>query len=395
MGRGMRVLKRCLIMAMLVPVLVFSGLGRGRAQRSPWPTDPVTNHGKPWRLGYLEGGPWPNYLNLLEGMMKAMMDLGWLVPRSLPVIDPYPGDTRKLWHWAATHITSRYLKFVDDAYWSCGWDAVRRREVGNAVIKRLNSRRDIDLMIAMGTWAGLDLANNRHHTPTLVSAVSDPLAAGLIRSYTDSGYDHVHVWVHPQSYTRRIKLFHDVYHFKRLGLAYEDSPTGRSYAGLKRVEQVARELDFQLVTCAMAPDPGDQRLAFEEIMACHRQLAPQVDAMLVTPYPLIAAEAFRKTLQPFYRRRIPTFSLGSTVDVQNGVLMGISGSLGEDLGLFEVATMAKIFHGATPRSLEQVFELPLGLVINMAVAKKYQLIPPDWALEFIDNYYFSAGGEGE
>ena len=77
------------------------------------------------------------------------------------------------------------------------------------IIDRLNRKKDIDLIIAAGTWAGQDLANDRHKTPTIVISTSNPLSSGIIKSLEDSGYDHVHARMNPYRYERQVRIFHD------------------------------------------------------------------------------------------------------------------------------------------------------------------------------------------
>ena len=104
-------------------------------------------------------------------------------------------------------------------------------------------------MIAMGTWAGKDLANNRHHTPMMVLSTSDPIGSGIIKSVEDSGLDHVHARVDPYRYERQVRIFHDLVTFKKLGVAYEDSVIGRSYAAVEMIENVAKERNFEVFHC--------------------------------------------------------------------------------------------------------------------------------------------------
>ena len=94
------------------------------------------------------------------------------------------------------------------------------------VLDRLREQQDIDLMIAAGTWAGQDLANNRHNTSTLIISASNPISAGIVKSVDDSGFDHVHARVDPDRYLRQLRVFHDLVGFRRLGIALEDSDAG-------------------------------------------------------------------------------------------------------------------------------------------------------------------------
>src|SRR5690606_4444745 len=132
------------------------------------------------------------------------------------------------------------LQFVPDAWWQPGnFDNDKRPQVRAAILDRLQTRHDLDLIIAMGTWAGQDMRAIGPPIPTIVGSTSDPLAAGIADSIQDSGRDNLHTRIEPQRYQRQLRLFHEIVPFKRLGIVYEDSEAGRTYAGLKAVEQVS------------------------------------------------------------------------------------------------------------------------------------------------------------
>ena len=207
-----------LVALIIVSVFIFCGAAMA-ADRGDFSTKPVTNEGKKWRIGYYEGGEYYDYKGVFVATLKGMMNLGWIEHAEIPVDKGEQTDT--IWKWLATHAKSDYVEFVADAHYSAKWDAKLRKQMVEGIIKRLNEQKDIDLMIAIGTWAGKDLANNRHHTPTVVLTASDAVGAGIIKSTEDSGYDHVQAHVDPSRYERQIRIFHDIVGFKTLGVAYE------------------------------------------------------------------------------------------------------------------------------------------------------------------------------
>jgi ABC-type uncharacterized transport system substrate-binding protein len=153
-----------------------------------------------------------------------------------------------LWNWLSTDTKSKYVEFVDNAYWSSNWDKKMRSENKKACIKRLNEG-DIDFMFSLGTWAGQDLANNDHTVPTFCLSISDPIKSKVIKSSKDSGYDHIIARCDPTRYMRQIRLFHDIIKFKKLGVVYEDTPDGRTYAGLEDLIEISNERGFEVVEC--------------------------------------------------------------------------------------------------------------------------------------------------
>src|SRR5690606_39935229 len=129
------------------------------------------------------------------------------------------------------------------------FDTDRRASVRTAITARMRQLGDIDLMIAMGTWAGQDMRSIGPPMPTIVGSASDPLAAGIVDSPQDSGRDNLHARIEPERYQRQVRLFHEIVPFKKLGIVYEDSEAGRSYAAVNAVEQVGKEQGFAIQHC--------------------------------------------------------------------------------------------------------------------------------------------------
>ncbi|WP_461210169.1 ABC transporter substrate-binding protein [Desulfocurvus sp. DL9XJH121] len=340
-----------------------------------FPNIPTLNKGHKWRVGYMEGGPFRNYPLVLKSTLEGLVSLGWMEPLAFPE-DPDPEDASRLWAWLSTNVKSKYLEFPADAFWSCDWDSVKYSKVGDAAIERLARKRDVDLVLAMGTKAGQILANDRHSTPTVVLSSTDPLGAGIVKSVEDSGLDHVHARMDPGRHKRQIRLFHDMFGFKSLGLSFENTTEGRSYAAVEDVEEVARERGFRVVPCYSPNDVTDNRIAYDGLARCMDKLAPVVDAVYLTIHTGMAVENVPRVMAPLNARKIPTFSQGSTDEVAHGVLMSISQAGFRHVGRFHAMTMAKIFNGAKPRELEQVFEDPMRIAINLAEAQVIGYDPP-------------------
>ena len=224
-------------------------------------TSPVLNNGRKWRVAFYEGGPHANYYHYLEATISGLMKLGWIEKSDLKNIQSRKKDTSRLWNWLANKSKSDYLEFLEDGYYSANWDDEQRQENRSRLLERLTSEDEINLVIAMGTWAGLDLANNEHSVPTIVMSTSDPVESGIIKSQDDSGYDHIHARVDPYRYERQLRIFHDIIKFKKLGIAFEDSIYGRSYSAIDTVEKVAEDIGVEVVKCYTQSDISDTNIA--------------------------------------------------------------------------------------------------------------------------------------
>ncbi len=332
-------------------------------------TTPILNNGEKWKVVFYEGGPHVNYYHYLEATILGLMKLGWIEKADLDEIKSKDKDTKRLWNWLVNSAKSDYLEFVSDGYYSANWDDKQRQANRAEILKSLKWDTDIDLVIAMGTWAGLDLANNEHSVPTVVMSTSDPVESGIIKSVEDSGYDHVHARVDPYRYERQLRIFHDIIKFKKLGIAFEDSIYGRSYAAIDTVEKVAADIGFEVVKCYTKSDISDTNVASQSVIQCFDQLSKQVDAIYVTIQGGVNPESIPQLVAIANRNRIPTFSQLGAKEVQQGILFSISRPGFKPAGLFLSATIAQILNGAKPRELKQLFEETPSIAINLKTAE--------------------------
>lgn len=174
---------------------------------------PSHTSGRKWRIGYVGSGEYEEYPRTLYAIARALQQLGWLRIDDMPEIT----DMRKAWLYLATHARSNYIEFVPDAWWQPGnFDTALRPAVREAVAARLRGAKDIDLIIAMGTWAGQDMVELGTPVPTVVVSSTDPISARIIPSAADSGQDNLHARVQPDHYQRQIQLLHDIVPFKTL-----------------------------------------------------------------------------------------------------------------------------------------------------------------------------------
>lgn len=355
------------------------------ADKGTFSTAPCAKNGKKWRIGYFEGGEYINYqLNFL-GIIRGLMDMGWLETVEIPA---QSGEqTARLWQWLAGNTQSRYLEFVRGAHYSGNWDKPLIEEMVSGIVSRLNNKKDIDLIIAAGTKAGLKLAADTHNVPVLVISTTDPLAAGIIKSVEDSGFDHVHARVDPHRHERQIQLFHDIIGFNKLGIAYQDTEQGRSCAALDSVKKVADERGFEIVSCFTTDESADITKDQESVKRCFNALGKSAEAIYVTTQNGVNADSTPALVKIANTYRIPTFTQSHSEQVKYGFLMSISRANFQYVGRFYAETMAKIFNGAKPRDIGQLFEDPPKIAINLKTAELIGYDPPVDVLSAADEIF--------
>jgi ABC-type uncharacterized transport system substrate-binding protein len=383
-GIEMRNHKRRLVLLIVVLIMGFQ-FSAIAADKGDYSTRPTTHNGKRWRIAYYEGGPYIDYQLIFAETIKALMKMGWIEEEPLPTLTGE--ETVGLWHWLTTNARSEYLDFVADAHYSAKWEDDERGKTVNTILHRLNTKKDIDLMIAMGTWAGKDLANDAHSTDTMVVSASDAVGAGIIKSVEDSGFDHVHAYVDPYRYQRQVRVFHDMIGFKRLGVVYEDTVDGRSYAAIDMVEKVADERNFQIERCFAVSDIADAEKREQGYINCFEQLSMKTDAIYVTVHGGVSSRSIPKIVEIANTRRIPTFSQSGSEEVKMGILACLSQAGFKYVGQFHAETFAKVFNGAKPNDLDQVFEEPKKIAINIKTAIAIGYDPPIDVLGVADEIY--------
>ena len=344
------------------------------AEQGVFKVEPTTNDGKKWRIGYYEGGAYINYQQQLTETVKGLMQLGWVETADLPKQSGESTDT--LWKWLSTEAKSEYIEFIADAHYTALWEKNTRTEIEDEIVLRLNNDKDIDLMIGMGTWAGKGLANYRHRTNTLVFSTSNPISSGIIKSVEDSGFDHVHVRVDPKRNERQLKVFHEMVGFHKLGVVYEDSIAGRSYAAIDTIEALAKTHDFEIIRCHTKSDISDKKLAEEGVIKCFNQLAKNADAIYVTQQGGVNSRSVPFLVEIANENKIPTFSQSGAGEVSYGVLASLSRAGYKYVGRFHAETIAKVFNGAQPNQLNQLYEEPPKIALNLKTAEIIGFDPP-------------------
>ncbi len=336
--------------------------------RADYSTAPLLKNGaEKWRVGYYEGGTWPHYRINLVIIIRGLMDMGWIRPAEIPNFQPSE-DNRPLWRWLGAPGRSDYIEFVQDAYWTSGWDGSIRTRTRKNCVERLRAG-GLDLMLAMGTWAGEDLSNNRHSVPTVIASATDPVASGFVKGARYSGIDHVVAKVEPRPYARQIHLAFDIFDFNTVGVIYDaEDSDGRVLGHIDYLEEVAAKRGFKVLAC----HARDAYITVEKAVAmyqdCVRRLAPQIDILYLTDHHGTSSAYLFDTLEPLYERGIPAWSGRGSTLVKSGALMSIFREDYSFLSPFLAGLIARIFNGAKPGELDQRVDNKPQLVINRKVA---------------------------
>ena len=352
------------------------------ARPVPCPADTPTPAGekKPFRVIYVEGGDYNYYTDCLHGLLTGLEAMG-----VIPAL-PDRQDARTMWN-QASGLKPDKIHFLPDGFYSAGWDRELRHRNKEAILTRIRDKGDIDLILAMGTWAGVDMATDEHQVPIMALSTSDAFSAGIIKTPTESGRPHVYAVITPDWLPRQIFFFYKLFKFKRLGLTYDDSVEGRHEVGLEVLQRLAPVLGFDLVECSDRLDIPDLELSRDRLLACHNKLANKVDAMYITASGALLPQYIPTLIAPFMARNIPTFAQASPEGVREGILLDIAQTVPEEEGAFAAAALGQILQGVRPDRAQQMFAGKIMISLNMDTARAIGWKPPYSLLQSLDILY--------
>ena len=368
-------------------------LPTGEEAPGPWahPVEAVLHAGgRPWNIGYYQGGPWGDYPKHFRGLIHGLMELGWI--GKVPVPEPEAeDDTAVLWSWLAEPGRSDCVSFSPDAYYCARWDEERRASVREELLNRLMTR-ELDLVLAMGTWAGQDLASDEHEVPVIVCSTSDPVTAGIIESPDDSGLDHVHAMCDPDRYVRQVSAYHNIVGFRRLGIVYENTEEGRVYACLREVRRVAAMRGFEVVERHVREVGIPERECVARTKKAIAEIAPLVDALWIGAQVGQTSEHLPDVLEPLFEHRVATWSIEGSEAVKRGVLLSVAEGNFKAVGLFYARVVASVLNGVKPRRIVQRFRDPLALTVNLETARRIDFPMPESLVKAADRVYETIQG---
>lgn len=345
-------------------------------------TRPITKHGAKWSIAYYETGQFTDYDKVFYAIVRHLIKINWIEKHP-----PLPARTtsKELWQWLSTEAKSNYLQFHPDNFYSSDWDDKIKPKFIDSLTKKLQVRGTIDFLWAAGTQSGRDFVNNKHSVPVFVFTASDPITAGLIKDENDHTISHAHVTTDPLRYKRQIYMFYMMTKFTKLGIIYEDIPNGRSYSGIKFVEEESKEAGFKVVKCHTIDETtSDQSERDASILACLNELTGKVDALYVTQQSGMNEKTVPAVIEWAKKNKILTFSQSGVDEVKQGILMSVDPMDMRLIGEFEAENMARVLNGVPVNEITQLLIDPPFAAVNMKTAKAINYSVPFYLMGIVE-----------
>jgi len=343
---------------------------------------------RPWRVIYLEGGPYRDYHLIFQGLVQGLADLKLI--EDLPPADDEAENSAPLWQALAARPGPR-LEFLADGFYSADWDQAALAEAKQKILGRLE-RGEADLVLAFGTAAGTALVDAVNKTPLLIISTTDPVGAKLSLSPEDSGRDNVHVQVVSGTVEYHLAMFHNIFGFTTLGVPYDVTPEGQAAMGLATVEKIAAEKGFTIVPCRTELEISDLEKSGRNLKNCLDYLAETSEAIYLPVNNGLRPERMAGLLEPIIAHQRPSFSQLGPEETRLGVLLSLGETDFLNSGRFEAEVVQAILNGAQPRAINQVYLPPLTMALNLKMAQLIGWKPPFEVLAAVDELYNQVAG---
>jgi ABC-type uncharacterized transport system substrate-binding protein len=370
-----------LLLIFFIVYLIFSAKDEDISEKCP----PCLNNGHKWVIGYFQSGSSRIHNASLKNFINRLAAKGWLEPLNWKML-PKHASAEDIWLFLARKMKSKYLSIQTEHFWCSDWNLSRRKIVRSQVLAVLQGNQ-INLMLAMGTWAGQDLANNQHSTPTLCMESSFPIKK--LFEDDEKVPEHIHVLEDPNFLLRQVRLFRKITKFKTLGVVYVASSEGRSRASLKLLKQFSEEDNFKLFPVRILPS---EKLKSQKVLnsyiKAYMKMAPHIDAIWLTSDFMDNPKTAQLLLKPLFTYKIPSWYPYGTDGVRNGAVFGVVHDPRQRAEHY-ADMAAKIFNGVKPGPEDYYLSSDSYLVINYAAAKKVGLKIPKTLISVAKESYLS------
>lgn len=227
----------------------------------------------------------------------------------------------------------------------------------------------VDLIFANATPSAVSALNATKDVPILFTSVTDPVGAGLVKSFDKPGKNITGTTDnHPEATGKTINFITDEVKAKKIGVIY-NSGEQNSVVQVKAVKELAEKKGAKLVEVSVSTSA--------EVKQAAESLVGRVDAIYI-PTDNTVVSALESVISVANSKKIPLF-VGELDSMKRGAVAA-SGFSYYDLG-YQTGLMAADILSGKKKPSEIPVELPksLKLVINKKAAEAQGLkVNPDW-----------------
>ena len=328
-------------------------------------------------LGYCESDPYVEFDTQLYYLLLGMEEYG-LISR---VAEQLESDmtVSEMWaivsavndpSWKIHFSPDVYVSLIDHTYSSLS------EEAQSGLIDSMIASAGVELMLTMGTSAGLAISALPSGTPLVNFVAADPFKSGIVANTTRSDIPNRWAHVDVDAFGRTIQVMDDVFNPDRVGVVYANNDEAYIYSGADVLDEFCAKNGITVYKQFVEDefDEEDYDLYVQQMHDAHAALADQIDVYILTTS-LLDAEDFEYVLSPLFDKGVPVYSINSSYDVECGALLAAESSDFPNIGRFGADTLANYIAGTPLHEMPQIYQTAPFLVINYNTARRIGFQP--------------------
>ena len=355
------------VFLMTTMLLSLSACGTEKAHRSDSVAAVVSDHSRRNKLtvGCLIS---EEYFYFREELLYAgaeMEDMS--VISGFDVHSKYP-EARDVWKALSAAKSTGETNFIFSAA-----DFYQYNKMSEADIDALIKNKNIDLLLVLGTAAGKLLTRRADEISYdyMVFGSADPVSSGIVAGVEERFNDRSYALVDPRLISRQIEGAYELFHFKDIGVVYEDNDAAYSYSGIGQLKEAAAAHGFNIHVRHVVESAGkeDDSRYYRDLKAAYDDLTDEIDALYITTATIDSA-MLPQLLADLHKAGVVTIAESTEDQVEAGVLMHISLADTKEDGQAMGHLIEEYAAGADITELKQGFQFAPKIYFNRETMEK-------------------------
>lgn len=350
--------------------VVSAGSSTGSITRAYQPIK--REDGRKFKMAFVDIDPYNETFRMMYYIIESLKADGWLTYEDMPFDPNTDSDTLQMMNWLADNAQSEYMTFDKDVHF---YTTVSTEEqIHDTLKEHIEVKKDVDLVLTLGTSPALMLQKFDFDIPLLMYAVSDPIGSGLIKSAEDSGDKRYWAHVDSSAYSRQMQYYYNTFEFTNIGSVFGDE----IISGLPEYRKVAAEKGFKISEYQVDRESMEEAAYYDKLSSIYNKMINEdkVDAYILNTNVIPSTEDAKKLLKVFFDADIPVFAqVGSAYVADGAALMIVDPRDASGTGPFVSNIIGSVFNGADPGDLEQEYVSSPYLTLNLDVADEIEFRP--------------------
>ncbi|MDR2570384.1 MAG: hypothetical protein LBD23_08830 [Oscillospiraceae bacterium] len=370
-----------LAVLLILTAIIFPASAAMPEADAPIQDDPagVRDVTYPVRVGYIEGESFRSFTWGLTGIAMGLERRGII---SGFVADELETDATVIWKALANADGGGRIVFVEDMFFNL-------QTMDDNELARIINSDEIDLIIVMGTVAGIFISEQETKNDFMVFASANPVLSGIVKSETERFKPNSYAYIDPYRHRRQINIAYNVFEFTKLGLVYENSPVAFAFSGIEQAEISADINGFSVARRHVdeAVNDADFERYYIELKEAFKQLIDEgIDALYVT-ITTIEDHMLPWLLEDIVAAGVLTIAQSGEYHIRNGAVFGVTLDDPVDQGRFIAHVIHQYLDGTPIDQLGQVNEIVPRMYLNYDAARRTGIHLPFRTLISMDRIF--------